>query len=776
MEIKSKLNSSQYQAASSQAQYLRIIAGAGTGKTRTLTYRIAYLISQGIKPSRMVAITFTNKAAKEMLSRVENLLSLEGDSTYYGKPLICTFHAFCVRFLHKEIGHLNGYSTNFNIADDSDQSMIYKDIFSGMTKGSAKEFTKAVTSKISDLKTKGLFVGDVRPTMVPLGSVYTYDELIHVYEAYQTYLKSQNLLDFDDLLMLTVKILKSEPEVRSVWQSKYDIFLIDEFQDTNDVQYQMVKLLLGDKTKLTVVGDPDQTIYTWRGAKNEIIKDKLQRDFPSLETVVLDQNYRSTQAILDAANSLIKHNTDRLEKNLVAASGEKGEPVSYTNYADDKNEAYGIAYTIRSLFMKNQAQYNDVAIIYRSNYLSNSLEKQLTAFKIPYEVYGGLKFFERAEIKDALSYLRVLVNPDDISFRRILKAPSKGVGDVKLAKAMSFKALLPEEENSLFDIFRKYPEELKLQRNQKVLLGTFYNAYDEVMVKKSDPTITGPELMTAIRNYLIASGFIDYVNKQDKKMEEELSYTAASSQSKTDNVMELLRDLSDFLSNDIIQEDGSLRKATLEDFLIEVALQSDQDALKNEPKVALMTGHVSKGLEFPYVFVTGLNQTIFPTSHALASEHKEAIEEERRLLYVCMTRAKKKLYLSSFGGSNFRTGIPYVPSMFLRELNLLPQKSVKSEPKKNYSAYTGSHRPSSLFSTLSPNAQRIFAASAPKKPAASDETYAPGDKVIHTSFGKGVVKEVLPDHKIVVQFPDPIGEKKLLIGFKCFRKMKEGED
>ncbi len=777
MDIKSQLNESQYAAASSTSQYLRIIAGAGTGKTRTLTYRIAYLITQGVAPKRMVAITFTNKAAKEMQTRVEKLL-WENDFQADGKPLMVTFHGFCYKFLKKEIGHLDGYNTNFNIADDADQGQIYKDIFSHMTKGSSKDFTKAVTGKISDLKTRGLFVGDVRPTEVRIDSIYTYDELISVYDQYQQFLRSQNLLDFDDLLMLTLKILKANQDVREHWQKKYDIFLVDEFQDTNEVQYQLVKLLLAPSTKLTVVGDPDQTIYTWRGAKNEIIKDELQKDFPSLETVVLDQNYRSTQNILNAANNLIKNNRDRMEKNLVAANNVEGDKVSYVYASDMDNEAYQIANTIHNLFAKQNVNYDEVAVIYRSNYLSNALEKMLTRFKVPYEVYGGMKFYERAEIKDALSYLRLIVNPDDLSFRRTLKSPTKSIGDVALQNALAYKALLPEEEASLFNVFRYNAEELHLMKKSILALKEFYAAYDEMLaVYQSDPKPS--DLLTAINVYFQKTGFIDFVNKEDKKMEEKLSYTAASSVSKVDNVNELLRSLATYFDGDMLDDDGNVRAPTLEDFLIDVALQSDQDTMKDAPKVALMTGHVSKGLEFPYVFVTGLNDTIFPTMHALQDIRKSAIEEERRLLYVCVTRAQKKLYLSSFGGRNFRNGQMYTPSRFLRELNIVNRPSTPATPAaSNYSAYTGSHRPSaSMFGSISPNARGILQAGSMKSSTqgGGDNNYAIGDKVIHTSFGKGEVIAV-EGNKITVRFKEEYGTKKLMIGFKAFRKMNPEEE
>ena len=770
MDIKSKLNESQYKAAASESQYLRIIAGAGTGKTRTLTYRIANLISLGMQPKRMVAITFTNKAAKEMQTRVDALLE-ENNFLADGKPLMVTFHGFCYKFLKKEISHLDGYNQNFNIADDEDQAQIYKDIFSTMVKGSSKDFTKAVTNKISSLKTRGLFVSDVTDSEIRYDSLFSLEELVHVYKNYQNFLRSQNLLDFDDLLMLTLKILKGYPEVRRHWQSKYDIFLVDEFQDTNDVQYEMVRLLLSPTCRLTVVGDPDQTIYTWRGAKNEIIKDVLQHDFPTLETVVLDENYRSTQTILNAANALIRHNKDRMDKNLVAANHVEGDKVSYIVSSDQDQEAYQIASTIHNLNVKQKVDFDQIAVIYRSNYLSNALEKMLTRFKVPYEVYGGMKFYERAEIKDALAYLRLIVNPDDLSLRRTLKAPSKSIGEVALQKAISFKGMLPDEDTGLFEIFRCYTAELHLMKKSIIALDQFYKAYDKVRnvylhyEKASD-------LMTAITIYFRETGFMDYVNKEDKKLEDKLSYTAASSVSKVDNVNEFIRSLSAYFDQEILDDDGTRRSPTLEEFLIDVALQSDQDTMKEQKKVALMTGHVSKGLEFPYVFVSGLNDSIFPSSHAIMDGRLSAIEEERRLLYVCVTRAQKMLYLSGFGGKNFRSGAPYTQSRFIKELELLPQKK---EIKQDYSAYAGSHRPSSgLLSAMSPNARGILSAGGSTKNE-STETYAVGDKIAHTSFGIGEVIEVLPDRKIMVRFKDEIGVKKLVIGFKAYRKLKDGE-
>ena len=767
MDILSQLNEKQGQAATSSAHYLRIIAGAGTGKTRTLTYRIAYLLSLGLPPTRIVAITFTNKVAKEMTQRVRAIME-KGGFEVHGYPLIATFHGFCYRFLKKEILALPGYSREFSIAGDDDQNTIYKDIFKDMTKGESKDFCKAVTGKISFLKTEGKYPNDVTSADVPLGATYNFNELLYVYQHYQDFLTKQNLLDFDDLLILTVKILEENEEIRRTWQNKYSHFLVDEFQDTNLLQYRLLKLLLGGPASLTVVGDPDQTIYTWRGAKNDIIKDRLIRDFPGLETVVLAENYRSTQVILDHANELIRHNKDRVDKNLVAASGEKGEKVHYTRYYDADSEGRDIASIIAAMVRKKEADYRDFAILYRANYLSNALEKQLTAYKIPYEIYGGMKFYERAEIRDALAYLKLVIGKDDLSFQRILKAPSKGIGEVTLDKAREVERELGGEE-SLFTVFRDHSDKLRLTKASRLALQDFYAAYD-AFEKAYRQGQKGDEIVTAITQYLESAGFLSYIRNVDRKESEKLSYTASTSASRLDNVMEFLRTIQTFFEGDYFDEEGTKREPDLVDFLIEVALQSDQDTIEDDNKVSLMTGHVSKGLEFPYVFVTGMNEMIFPSYHSLTDGRDGAMEEERRLFFVCMTRAQKKLWVSSFGGVNFRQGTPYTASRFIREARLVIPKE---EPKKDFAAHIGLNRPSA-----SGLGKRLFdvrqAQALGKASPTPNETYAVGDRVVHATFGIGKVT-ALDGNKILVDFPAPYGTKKLVIGFRAFRKMKEDE-
>lgn len=765
MDIKAELNLKQGQAATSDSQYLRIIAGAGTGKTRTLTYRIAYLLTQGVDPRRIVAITFTNKVAKEMKERVRAILEKENFHVS-GYPLIATFHGFCYRFLRKEIGALDlGYNTSFSILEDDDQNTIYKNIFSQMAKGGSKDFCKAVVSKIGSLKTDGKYPEDVFSSDVPIGSIYTFDELMHVYTGYQDYLRRQNLIDFDDLLILTEKIMRANERVRAVWQCKFSHFLVDEFQDTNVVQYNLLRLFMGPHTYLTVVGDPDQTIYTWRGAKNEIIKDRLQKDFPSLETVVLDENYRSTQSILDRANKLIDCNKDRMKKDLVAASGTVGDKVTYNTYFSAEEEARGVARTISSLVRNEKATYGQFAVIYRANYLSNALEKQLTLYKIPYQIYGGLKFFERAEIKDALAYLKLAINPDDLSFQRILKAPSKGVGAVTLERAKELEQAMGDEGN-LLSVFRDRRDDLRLTSSTKLALNDFYSAYDRFVNVVHNHT-DAETLVSGITAYFEGTGYMAYVRSVDRKETDKRSFTASTSTSRVDNLNELLRTIQSFFETDYLDEEGKPREPQLEDFLIEVALQSDQDTMEESEKVSLMTGHVSKGLEFPYVFVTGLNENVFPSYHAVSSYSRSAIEEERRLCYVCMTRAQKHLYCSSFGGKDFIHGSNYVASRFVKEAGLLEERK---ETRPDYSAALGIHRPSAQVG-IAPKSFLSQAGSL-KRQDVTEDSYVAGDKVVHTNFGVGTVTKV-EGKKITVQFAAPYGEKKLIVGFKAFRKLKE---
>ncbi len=773
MDIQKDLNSEQYRAASSDSKYLRIIAGAGTGKTRTLTYRLAYLIQKGADPKRMVAITFTNKVAKEMNDRVVKLLS---DEDFHGKPLICTFHAFCARFLRQEISVLDGYSQKFNIMDEDDQNTIYKSIFKQMVRGNSKEYCREITDRISYLKTEAVFPEDVSASDIPLGALYSLDELLFVYTSYQRAAKRQNLLDFDDLLMLTLKIMEDYPDIREHWQHRYDHFLVDEFQDTNYVQYDIVRYFLGSRGHLTVVGDPDQTIYTWRGAENSIITKKLQKDFPGLETVVLEENYRSTQSILDKANQLIDNNKDRAKKELHAASKEQGEEVHYNRYNSQNEEAKCIASTIKTMFYtKEDVRYSDIAVIYRGNYLSQPLERELTARKIPYAVYGGLKFYQRAEIKTALSYLRLAVNPDVFSLQRVAGATIKGLGEKTIQSADMISELRGVD---ILYVLRNCQDDMRLTRPMRDSLDIFFKAYDKFRQNLSSHKNLD-ELVSSIRDYFADTGFLQYVKDEDTKTQEKYSYTASTSSSKVDNVNEFLRLIQSFFDEDYVDPEGNVREPTLEDFLIDAALQSANDEMEDADKVMLMTGHVAKGLEFRYVFVTGLNRDVFPSRHA---DTTAKTEEERRLLFVCMTRAKKELWLSSFGGTDFK-GMEQVESPFLRELgfhkktdyekrgsdrnNYDYRNAEKKYRPNNYSRPKDTPKQADMANLQSASGRKIDLTSK------NSSSFRVGDKVAHTSYGVGIIKEIDSAGRLLIDFGNEIGQKKMIANERFIRVIKE---
>lgn len=765
IDFSKELNEQQYQAVTSDAKHLRIIAGAGTGKTRVLTYRLAYLISERhLQPRKIVAITFTNKVAKEMRDRVANLVSEE--DKMLGTPLISTFHGFCYRFLVREINHIPGFTTRFQIADDEVQNSIFKEFADKLNYKLKSPYMSELISTMRQLKTKGVFPDEISNSDVPIGAAFNFLGLNSFYKTYQERLMQANMLDFDDLLMFSLKILKENDNVRRQWQHYFDAFLVDEFQDTNRVQYDLIKCFMDDNTELAVVGDPDQTIYTWRGADNDIVRYILDKDFPDLVTIMLEDNYRSTQSILDMANRLIKNNSHRIEKNLVAANKVVGDKVDFNRCYSQDMEARGIATAIYSEH-KSGTPYSDFAIIYRSNYLSRAIETALSQSGIPYRLYGALKFYERAEIKDALSYFRLLVNPDDsFSFARILKAPTKGIAEKGLAELSGVCAKY--ECNPIVGI-RDHLDEMAISNKSRVALANFIQSYDRCIASlESNDDLD--QISNILKKYLEECRFLEYVKDLDRKKEEKDS--SNNSDSKFDNVLELLSYIDTFMDNPV--EEGM--EATLEDFLILIAIQSAQDDIENVSQtVTVMTAHISKGLEFPRVFVTGLSQGVFPSNHALNNGTKKAIEEERRLLYVAMTRAKRKLSLSCFGGYNFVQGGDYAPSMFLKELGFFDNMAYMGEPRErenytpNRNAQNEYERIQNLLNKrlmpeVNPPARRGIIRDEVKK-----DSYVPGDKLVHTSYGIGTVTEVNGD-RLTVEFKE-VGTKLLMNGFKAFKKL-----
>lgn len=775
------LNMHQYEACCSSSQHLRIIAGAGTGKTRVLTYRIAYLISEvGINPNRIVAITFTNKVAKEMQDRVTRLMSENDMPLLTNRPWISTFHGFCYRFLRRECLALDGFNTKFTIADDEQQKAIYKQVFAEMHLDKDKETQKSIIGQIGNLKSKGIFAEDVTENMLPPFGQAKPSDIIRAYNLYQESLKKSDCMDFDDLLMFTSKILKEHDDIRERWQRKFDAYLVDEFQDTNYLQYELIQLLLDKEAMLTVVGDPDQTIYTWRGADSELIQYSLPKDYPDLETVTLDLNYRSTQKILDKANLLIKNNAGRLDKSLVAFNREDGRDVSYIPCTSNDLEAALVANKIVDLHREG-VQFKDIVVIYRSNYLSQPFESKLTGNKIPYAVYGGLKFFDRAEVKTALAYMRLLVNiQDDYSFVRALGAPSRGIGATSY---QMIKDYATERGIGTFEECLNHRDEIPLKPAMRKNLDEFMSVYEEYKEKLTFVETEG--IKDVVEKYLMSIGFYGYVNDLDTK-EDQKSFDINDKNTRMKNVRQLIVMLMEFLESDHFDEDGNHLDATLEEFLIDVALQSAQDEVGDSNKVLLMTAHVSKGLEFPYVFVVGLDEGIFPTNHALERGRK-AIEEERRLCYVAMTRAKKQLFLSSQGGYSYISQSVNVPSQFLDEIGFHEKpKYAQRDEQRPWGGYGQSNKSKGRYAYDGVFGSSIKAKPVQSKPVinntpttvssnysdskASSEIYSVGDKVAHISFGIGEVIEVGAKN-IKVTFPEPYGTKVLMKGFKAFRKV-----
>lgn len=782
IDFRKTLNERQFEACCSSAQHLRILAGAGTGKTRVLTYRIAFLITKvGLAPNRIVAITFTNKVAKEMNERVTKIMNDSGNNMGAFSPLISTFHGYCYRFLRRECRHLEGFNTKFSVADEDMQKNIFKQVFDLMKLPNEKDLRADIVKKIGGLKSKGLFPEDVRPEMLSSYSLSTPSQVLDSYKLYQQKLKKDNALDFDDLLMYTKKILIENEDVRSYWQRKFDAYLIDEFQDTNLLQYDLIKLLLSPHSLLTVVGDPDQTIYTWRGAESELISSGLPKDFKDLVTVTLDLNYRSTQEILDRANLLIKYNSDRIDKSLTAFDHKQGNDVHYQANSSNKMESALVGNEIIDLRRKG-VDYKDIALIYRSNYLSQPLEEFFTKNRIPYIVYGGLKFFDRAEVKDAVAYMKLLINPqDDYAFLRVLKAPLRGIGDQSLAIIEKYA---DAHNISVFEAVVSHLDELNLKPNLQKRMEEFRTIYWDYESKIN--TVENDEMKDLIDVYLNKMGFIDHVNQIDTK-EDKKNLDSNDSGTRLKNVRALLDQLDSFMNSSHYDEDGKEIEPSLEEFLIDVALQTSQDEIKDANKVTMMTAHVSKGLEFPYVFVVGLDEGIFPTNHALQRGPK-AVEEERRLCYVAVTRAKKELWLSSQGGYSYVANNENSPSQFIFEMQLKDNTPKPKAPAyennsyyggrgygqsgrgnyKTYNGYFGSGV--NKTKTTKPQEVKVVATHPTGFSKQVGEDYKVGDKVVHVSFGVGDVIGV-DKGTITVHFKDPYGDKVLMKGFKAFRKM-----
>ncbi|MFC5700776.1 DNA helicase PcrA [Cohnella faecalis] len=768
----SKLNPRQKQAAESVQGPLLIMAGAGSGKTRVLTHRIAYMIAKRMAaPWSILAITFTNKAAREMRERVEKLVGPSASDIW-----VSTFHSMCVRILRKDIERI-GYGSNFTILDSTDQLSVIRNVMKDQNIDTKKIEPKSVQAAISGAKNELL-----SPEIYEQRQGDYFQSIVaRVYTQYQKRLKSNNALDFDDIIMLSIRLFKEVPEVLDYYQNKFRFIHVDEYQDTNRAQYMLCRMLADKHHNICVVGDSDQSIYRWRGADITNILN-FEKDYPEAKTVLLEQNYRSTSNILEAANAVIKNNLGRKAKNLWTDQTGGDKIVVYQGDSEHE-EGYFVAGEIR----KNRAngrKFGDHAILYRTNAQSRVVEEILIKSEIPYQIVGGIKFYDRKEIKDILGYLRLISNPDDdISLNRIVNVPKRGIGDTTMARVQEQAG---QWGISMYRALTESLHELDIQARAKAALGEFR---DQVAS------------LTAMVDYLS-------VTELTEKMLEMTGYRIELQREKTLESQSRLENIDEFLS--VTQEfEKRNDDKSLVSFLTDLALIADIDSMNSAEEedggdaVVLMTMHSAKGLEFPVVFIVGMEEGVFPSSRAFMDN--EELEEERRLAYVGITRAEKKLYLSCarmrllYGRTSSNA-----PSRFLGEI---PEQL--KESNGNMSGRSGSFggfasrvggsggtsgtvggfgsrgttggfgaRPSASGSGMAPApAARASVTQTPAvKPAGSGEglTVAAGDKVQHAKWGIGTVVAVKGtgnDMELQIAFPAPIGVKRLLAAFAPVTKV-----
>lgn len=752
MDYSELLNKEQLAAVSTDSQYVLVIAGAGSGKTRVLTYRISWLIGEeGVAPERLLAFAFTNKVADEMKTRALALLPGPVHALH-----VSTFHSFCARFLRREIAVL-GYPTNYTILDEDDQKKIIQNLAVESGRNKSDDIVRFTLSFIDHEKCRGHYPSDVR---LPKFPTVKEEAALTFFQHYEERKNKMHALDFDDLLLKTIQILEKYPEIKTDWQRRFDHILIDEFQDVNQVQYKLVKLLARDDTSLYVVGDPDQTIYTWRGADQNIIMN-FARHYPTAEKIILARNYRSTATILTAANTLIAHNDKRYKKDLYTRQ-QGGEPIVHRLFYTNELEASFIAGEIERLrVMEKDFHYHDVAILYRASYLTLVVEKELMRRRIPYRIYGSVKFFERKEVKDVLAYLRLLVNPrDDVSFERIVNTPHRGFGKTSLSILQAECRLQGLPYLIYLDRLSEFKTALK-PRNLVALtflLEKIRHTRELLLERPFDyPSI--------LEEYIRGVGLFDQLS--DKK-DEEIDRLA--------NVKELFRDISSFASR--------FPEATYENYLENATLQSAQDELTDGDFIALMTIHVAKGLEFPYVFLFSLNDGIFPSDRTLAEAGKEGLEEERRLCYVAFTRAKKRLYLTCNGSYAFVHGRTLLPSRFFKEAGMTLDSAIPLDYRRRRISLDKRMMDDDDFEADPPSLADLDLMigdldTKPAQPFSTNDVtdWVIGDLVEHDSFGPGVVLDIEGkglDMALVIRF-ERDGNKMIMARHHMLHRRDKGQ-
>lgn len=705
------LNKEQQQAVQHTEGPLLILAGAGSGKTKVLTVRIAHLLAQGVNPYEILAITFTNKAAKEMKSRVEGLV---GDVA--NRIWLSTFHSFCANFLRFEIDSFLGYNSNFTIYDTSDSQAVIKAALKALNLDDKYYPVGAMIAAISDAKNKLLFASDFRKQ----ARDFYQQKVADVYEYYERELRKNNALDFDDLLLVAVKLLQSNATVLDKYSHRFRYVMIDEYQDTNHAQYLLAKLLASHWKNIAVVGDADQSIYAWRGADIQNILD-FEKDYPNCTSIKLEQNYRSTKIILDAANAVIDNNEGRPEKNLWTDKIE-GAKIQHFTAQSEHEEAAFIGDTIAKKHDIHDVPYGDMAILYRTNAQSRVLEEALIKRALPYTMVGGTKFYDRKEIKDVLAYLRVLYNPfDDLSLLRIINVPKRSIGATTVAKLQDYAR---EKGTSLFMTLTQLHLIDSIKGKTKEKLEEFGILIFTLVSEMEDKTV-----LDILESILDRTGYLAQLEES----------TDPQDQARAENIGELLSVAKDFQDTN--------PSGTVEDFLEQVALVNDVDSFEQEEaKVTLMTLHAAKGLEFPIVFLCGLEEGLFPHSRTLMNP--EEIEEERRLAYVGITRAEKELYISNATTRTvFGRTSSYLPSRFIDEI---PEELVDGlRAKRKVPDDIKRHVPQHMSVTSRPVT----------KPIVRNEVIADwkvGDTAIHSKWGNGKVINVTGEGagmKLTIEFP-----------------------
>ena len=780
MSIYDTLNPMQKEAVFHTDGPLLILAGAGSGKTRVLTHRVAYLIEEKqVNPWNILAITFTNKAAGEMRERVDQLVGFGAESIW-----VSTFHSTCVRILRRHIEYL-GYNTNFSIYDSDDQKTLMKQVFKAMDVDTKQFKERSVLGTISSAKDK--LIGP-EEFLLNAGQDFRQRGIGEIYKEYQKRLRKNNALDFDDLIVKTVELFQNNSEILNYYQERFKYIMVDEYQDTNLAQFKLISLLASKYRNLCVVGDDDQSIYRFRGADIGNIL-SFEETFPGAKVIKLEQNYRSTQNILNAANGVIRHNRGRKDKTLWTANGE-GELIRFKQFVTAREEADFVAREIRD----SVYAYQDQAVLYRTNAQSRLLEERCIFYNVPYRLVGGVNFYQRKEIKDILAYLKTIANGvDDLSVLRIINVPKRGIGATTMGKVTIFAS---EHGMSLYDALREARQIPGIGKAAEKI-GTFIGQMESFRARAQSEDYTIQDLIEGIMD---ETGY-----QQDLEAEGEVE-----SQTRLENIEELV--------NKAVSYEEDSEHSTLDEFLEQVALVADIDNMdESENRVTLMTLHSAKGLEFPKVYLVGLEDGLFPSMMSINSDDKTDMEEERRLCYVGITRAKNELVITSARQRMVNGETRYCkPSRFLEEVpgELLEEERLEpvlgsfgsrnngdgaggfgrsgisgeaglpwNQPApgntrtstfgKGYNAYaSGASQPLSGLGAGSPAGNPGFGKAFTVQKAASLD-YGEGDRVRHIKFGEGTVKSIRDggkDYEVTVVF-DGAGQKKMFASFAKLKKV-----